>query len=166
VSTAPESPKSVDGSNAGLPASTRDALVDIIRARPGINKSGLCESSNLAWGTIHYHVELLRRQGRIQVVETGWESLHFVGLLAPHEMAWIAALREQQARLVLERLDDGEARRAGELAQAMGLSRKVIRRHLTVLGDAGIVEKRGYRQALYRLRTEARGLLGSKRETP
>lgn len=143
--------------------STRDRLVRIIQEEPGINKSGLCERSGLAWGTIHYHVRLLRRDGRIQVMETPWEALHFAAGLAPQEMAWTAALRESQRLELAESIGAAAGLRASELARRLGWSRKVIGRHLTVLGKAGVLEKRGQRQAVYSLRGELAGFLARLR---
>ena len=143
--------------------STRERLVGIIEQEPGINKSGLRERSGLAWGTIHYHLELLKRDRRIQVLETPWEALHFAVGLPPHEMAWIAALRETPRQQLAERIGEAGGLRAAELARRLGWSRKVIGRHLTVLGKAGVLEKRGQRQAVYSLRGEIAGILARLR---
>jgi len=59
----------------------------------------------------------------------------------------------------------GRARglRASELARRLGWSRKVIGRHLPVLGKAGVLEKRGQRQAVYSLRGGIAGFLDRMR---
>ncbi|HJQ93673.1 MAG TPA: winged helix-turn-helix transcriptional regulator [Candidatus Thermoplasmatota archaeon] len=142
---------------------TRERIVAIIERDPGINKSGLCERSGLAWGTIHYHLKILQREGRIQVLATAWEALHFVAGLPPVEMAWITALREAQRQELAERIGQAGGLRASELARRLGWSRKVIGRHLTALGRAGVVEKRGERQAVYNLREGLSSVLARMR---
>jgi predicted transcriptional regulator len=142
---------------------TRDRIVAIIEQGPGLNKSDLCERSGLAWGTIHYHLKILQREGRIQVLSTPWEALHFVAGLPPVEMAWIAALREKQRQELAERIGQVGGLRAAELARGLGWSRKVIGRHLTALGRAGVLEKRGERQAVYNLREGLAGVLARMR---
>lgn len=142
---------------------TRERIVAIIEQDPGINKSGLCERSGLAWGTIHYHLGILQRERRIQVLATPWEALHFAAGLDPVEMAWIAALRETQRRELAERIGQAGGLRASELARRLGWSRKVIGRHLTALGRAGVLEKRGERQAVYNLREGPSGVLARLR---
>lgn len=74
-------------------------------------------------------------------------------------MAWIAALRETQRQELAEHIGRAGGLRASELARRLGWSRKVIGRHLTALGQAGVLEKRGERQAVYNLREGLSGVL-------
>ncbi len=115
--------------------------MDVIQDQPGINKMALCDATGLAWGTVFRHIKLLEEHGEVQVRREGREVQVFPAEVPFEQLRHLAALREDEA---MELLDVVYARgevRIQELAIALKLSRKVIRRHLRSLCDAGLVRQ-------------------------
>jgi DNA-binding transcriptional ArsR family regulator len=66
-----------------------------------------------------------------------------------------AALADPTRLAILKRLADGRPRPVVALASASTLTRQAVSKHLAVLGDAGLVERRRQgRESLYALRPE------------
>lgn len=130
---------------------TRQRLLALVAAHPGINKSRLCDGLGVAWGTVAYHVHILANAGLVDVEAVGREVNLFPRGLSESQRRLLKALREPAALQVLEAL--GTVRETGlqELSTQLGVSRKVVRRHLAQLLEAGVIQDKGTRRARYAL---------------
>jgi len=117
----------------------RDRLLGLIAARPGINKISACQTLGVAWGTISYHVDRLRRTGRIEVEHVGRDAALFPVGMSPSLKRSSLALREDAARRLLGVLAQWRQGSLGELSRALGVSRKVGRRLILDLVAAGLL---------------------------
>ena len=138
---------------------TRQRLLALIRDSPGVHKSALCDASSLAWGTVDYHLRLLVRAGQVTLARAGRQTKVFPGRLSEERERLLATLaREPTARIagaLKERPDQG----LGALVDRLGLSPKVVRRHIVRLLEHGLLERAGRHRPLYRLRPGAVELL-------
>ena len=143
---APEVPSGIQGLSP-----TRQRLLALVAAQPGINKSRLCAGLGVAWGTVAYHVHILATSGLIDVEAVGREVNLFPRGLSESQRRLLKALREPTALQVVEAL--GLVRETGlqDLSAQLGVSRKVVRRHLAQLLQAGLVQDKGTRRARYAL---------------
>lgn len=130
---------------------TRQRLLALVAEQPGINKSRLCTRLGVAWGTVAYHVHILASAGLVDVESVGREVNLFPRGLAEGQRRLLKALRDPAAVQVVEAL--GAVREASlqGLSTQLGLSRKVVRRHLAQLLAAGLVQDKGTRRARYAL---------------
>jgi len=118
---------------------TRQRVLDRIAREPGIHKSALQRDLGLGWGTISYHLEGLRRAGLVKSLTRGRQVRIFPAGVPESQMRWLAALREDVPQGIVGRLAQDPGTGLGELAADLGVSRRLIRRHLTSLAEDGIV---------------------------
>jgi DNA-binding transcriptional ArsR family regulator len=130
---------------------TRQRLLALVAAQPGINKSRLCAGLGVAWGTVAYHVHILATAGLVEVEAVGREVNLFPRGLSEGQRRLLKVLREPTALQVVEAL--GLVRETGlqDLSAQLGVSRKIVRRHLVQLLEAGLVQDKGTRRARYAL---------------
>lgn len=134
---------------------TRRRLLAIIRDRPGIHKAGLCEESGLAWGTVHYHLRVLER-ARTVVIDAGRrEARIFPDGTPERHRAWLGALRNPDSPRILGELQDAPGQGVTDLSRRLGLSPKVVRRHLDRMHRRGLVERTDDRRPEYRPHPDA-----------
>jgi predicted transcriptional regulator len=149
--------------------SARDLLLELVQRSPGIHKSELHRASGLGWGTVTHHLDVLLRHGRLKGVKRG-KLLHlFPPDRRPEAELYLAALRDPMHQSILSRLGEPAAAGDGagiqELSRALNLSRKVVRRHLTALGDLGLVERTAEYRPRFR-RRDGEGTPPSSRIRP
>lgn len=132
-------------------AATRDRIIDVVREDPGVHKSELCRRLGLGWGTVSYHVRVLEKERRLRSWSRGREVHVFPARVPDGQMRWLAALREGMGTSIVETLVRMPDARVKELSGSLGVSRKVIQRHLTVLDEAGVVRHDGSHQPRYRI---------------
>ncbi|MHB8632845.1 MAG: ArsR family transcriptional regulator [Thermoplasmatota archaeon] len=118
---------------------TRDLVLGLVEREPGIHKSALKRELGLGWGTISYHLEMLRRRGAIKMRAQGRQVGVFPSRVPDGHMPWLAALREAVPQGILTRLAERPEARIDELSEDLGLSRRIVRRHLTDLTAQGLV---------------------------
>lgn len=132
---------------------TRDRLLRLVEQDPGIHKSELHRRSGVGWGTLTHHLTVLLRHGRLRGVQHGKFFLLFASDRRPEAELYLAALRDPLRQTILSRLGAGGEMGIQQLSTELNLSRKVVRRHLTLLGGMGLVE----RTSDYRPRFRRRG---------
>lgn len=155
---------------APAPPGTRDHLLALIEREPGLHKTALCEATGLAWGTVDYHLRLLSRAGRVTMARIGRETRCFPGQLAPPHESLLATLTSGPATRIALALRHMPGQGVGALSEQLGLSAKVVRRHLLRLLDHGLLERAGFHRPRYQLRPGAEPLLdqagGAFRQPP
>lgn len=120
-----------------------------MREKPGINKSALCGELGVAWGTVAYHIGVLADAGLVEVEAAGREANLFPKGLAGHRRRMLVALRQPEARQVFGAVAAVREISLRDLCLRLGMSRKTVRRHVTQLLQAGLVEDKGSRRPRY-----------------
>jgi len=134
----------------GLPGEgNRSRILQRISDEPGIHKSELCRELNLGWGTINHHLRILEGRNEIEIEPGSRESRIFPADVPSRHKRWLALLRDDTNAAIVEFLAGAGALPVPEVAAALNRSTKVVRRHLTLLGQAGLVQQdgRAYRAA-------------------
>lgn len=127
---------------------TRERMLEAILQDPGIHLAELGKRLGLSWSTVSYHARQLAKQGRIQV-EKGFRERRLYGPQVPAlHKPWLAALRDEDTTRVLHALLEAPAS-VRQLGASLGLSHKVIRRHLATLEQSGLVHRRGDTRTLF-----------------
>lgn len=120
----------------------RRLMMDIIRREPGIKISQLCRETTAGWGTIKYHLHLLRRAGLIVARNTGRDCLLFASDVSPEDVAAKEALRRGRAGHLARAIADTPGASQKELCERIHMTRKIIRRYVELLEHAGLVNER------------------------
>ncbi len=119
--------------------------------QPGIHKSALCRSIELGWGTVSHHLRVLEQTKQIQMVTMAREVHVFPSGVPEQHMRWLATLRQGAGGAIVGALRGHPGAGLKELSEALGASRKVIRRHLTLLDEQGLVRQDGNHRPRYSL---------------
>ena len=130
-------PKDRDGDAA------RARIMQVIRTSPGVHPADISDRLGFAWSTVDYHLRILRRDAVIKVVKALREKYVFPLDVEPGQHMWFAALRDEGAHRVFQRLIELPGQGVPMLSEWSGLSHKVIRRQLTDLVDVGLVNRKG-----------------------
>jgi predicted transcriptional regulator len=133
----------------GPEAPVRDRLLRLVNDRPGLNKSALCAHLGVAWGTVAYHTRILSAAGLLDSEAHGREVFLFPPSLDGGVRRRVRALRMPESDRVLQALSSVREASLLELSRLAGLSRKVVRRRLQELMDAGLVQDKGTRRSRY-----------------
>ncbi len=127
----------------GAPGEVRAKILKLVHEHPAMTKSELARATGLAWGTVCYHVDVLRANGLMSAVE----SEKFVYLLLPtHDAEKVAAyraLRDPDAVAIARHVAGMPQCTMKELTTDLPLSRKVVRNRGATLLAAGILEDFG-----------------------
>lgn len=135
---------------------SRTELLHIIHERPGLTKSELSKASGLSWGTVTYHLDVLKESGSIHPLKDSGRLRIFPPGIPPEEIRWISALRLELGKKIAQELAQTGSAQAYELAEALDASSKVIRRHLHAMHEAGTLKKTGSIRPRYELRSAVR----------
>lgn len=128
---------------------TRNRLMEVIQGEPGINKMTLCERTGLAWGTVFRHIKLLEERGVLEVRRDGRETQLFPVTVPIEQRRWLAVLRDDEASALFSAVRERGEARIQELAGELGMSRKVVRRYLRTLCDAGLLRRSSHYHPRY-----------------
>ena len=128
---------------------TRLQIFEAICDNPGLSKTDICDATDLAWGTIHYHLKLLHEHNHVRSFEGSGQLHIFPASVSEENGRWIVAMRDQQVGPILKALADTGEARLGQVADVTGVSRKTVRRHLGNLCDTGVVSRGFGRKAMY-----------------
>lgn len=132
----------------------RAAILGAVAVDPGIHKSALVRTLDMGWGTLNHHLRRLRKDQAVRLEKsTGREVRVFPSHMDATERRWLAAMREDAAILGALRVTPDVGVCA--LSDRVGLDRRLVRRHLLRLSDAGIVEATQGRKRTYTLAEDA-----------
>jgi DNA-binding transcriptional ArsR family regulator len=138
---------------------TREEILNLLRKEPGLTKTQLCRKLDLAWGTIYYHLRLLR-DDRELVERSAWGRRRFYTMDTPSpEALLLPLLRDVTVPQILAAVSESPGIGIGDLSEHLALSRKVVRRHLAALVRSGILTRTPQFRAQYFLseRYQAQG---------
>ena len=130
---------------------SRQRILEQVQKDPGVIKSALCRHLGLGWGTVSHHLRILAREGRIVSYGIGKEVRLFAGGLGETQARWLSVLGGGPAASIVDQLKERPGLRLAELSASIGVSRKVIRRHLAVLDEEGLIGHDGEVRPRYHL---------------
>lgn len=128
---------------------TRQRVLACVQAKPGIYKNKLCREMGLSWGTVTYHVAVLARRRQVRIVTLGKEARLFAVDVPERHLRWLAALSEEASVPILVRLSERPGASVADLSASLGFSHKILRRHLTLLTEEGLVAHDGQSRRRY-----------------
>jgi predicted transcriptional regulator len=117
---------------------TRERILDAVRRDPGVNKSDLARRLGHSWGTMSHHIQRLTRQGQVRAFRDGRSLLLYPADVPVSHLRQLAALQGEVPLKIMDHLAKGE-RGIQELVGLVGSSRKVVRRTLQHMDEAGLV---------------------------
>ncbi|HEV8361248.1 MAG TPA: winged helix-turn-helix transcriptional regulator [Candidatus Thermoplasmatota archaeon] len=121
----------------------REALLDAIRADPGVNATELGQKLSMGWGNLVYHLGVLERERLVSSTREGRHRRFFpVGLVDHRFQEPLALLRNPSAARVMEVIRAQPGLPQKLLSRQTGLSPSTINWHVERLSDAGLVWRR------------------------
>lgn len=134
---------------------TRQRILDMVKAEPGIHKMAVCRALQLSWGTVSYHVRVLSRSGQLSTYSPrGREVRLFPPGTREQQRRWIATVRSGLDPDLVGRLGERPGARLADLSNDLGMSRRIVQRHLLRLGEGGLIRREGGWQGRYELNAE------------
>lgn len=120
---------------------TREHLLMQVREEPGLTKTELCKRVGLAWGTVYYHVNRLQKAGIVNVIEDGSSTRVFDACIPSEDMRLIGSLRREYSKNIVRFLSQNGGIQMCDLVKDLGVSRKIVRRHLSALSESGALQR-------------------------
>ncbi|WP_301662791.1 winged helix-turn-helix transcriptional regulator [Methanoculleus frigidifontis] len=145
-----------------LDHATRRTLFEQIRDNPGIHFSGLHRATGINTGTLHYHLAVLEREGKIVSHTAGGCTRYFEnhGTIGERERTILVHLRNRTERAILEMLLQAPAGSRKEIAEELGITGPSVSWHMRRLAADGIVRvDRNGRGATYAIASDSAGLV-------
>lgn len=120
-------------------ASTRDQILDVIRAEPGIDRSTIMRRADVAWSTVGHHLHALQKDGLIDIVTIG-RNLRAAPRGFTRRIDPYPELLAPLARQVLTILNEvAMGRGPSQISRLAGSTPRRVQAQLAVLGTAGLV---------------------------
>jgi predicted transcriptional regulator len=120
---------------------TRRALLQIVEQSRAIHKSELCRQVDRAWGTVGYHIRMLKKEGLIATDRAGGLLWVFPAKLVRWERNQARLLAEPGVEELVAELKKGPSTTVQALVKSLDLPTKTIRRHLSRLEEAEMVDR-------------------------
>lgn len=117
----------------------RAALLDAIRARPGVTTANLVAATALNQGTALHHLRALENASLVKSLLVGRDRTWFEAAARPPQGEALAAMQAPMRAAILDALRHEPGLTQAELARRLGSSRNNLHHHVTVLRDAGLV---------------------------
>ena len=113
----------------------RQQMLQMIRSNPGIVKTDLCKQLDLAWGTVDYHLRFLAQRGYIQMRLWARRTHIFLAVEGGKQEQYLHG-----NQLILQALHQLGHAGVSELAKATGMGQMAIRKRMSILVAANLVE--------------------------
>lgn len=124
---------------------TRRRILLAIDQAQAIHKSELQRRVERAWGTVGYHLRKLKAAGLVKLEDHGGQMWAFPSHLSRKERRHARLLAEESAHAVIDAVDRRPGATVQEVFEDVELSMKTVRRHLSRLSEAGVLERKGRR---------------------
>lgn len=120
---------------------TRWRLLATIAAKPGCTKSDLCRSTGLSWGSIYHHITQFRAEGKIRLVQTDRRVFLYLADVPVDQLSTLRLQHDALKGTLLAHVRQEPGIGINALSAAVGLSRKIVRRHLNELVSGGLLDR-------------------------
>lgn len=118
---------------------TRQAIHDMVTARPGIHFKEMQRTLELAPGTLRHHVRHLVNQEILKERPLGGYTCYFLHDVGRQEVATLGVVKSDGARAVLEQIRAQPGITGKQVAAATGLSSGTVAYHVKRLQETGAV---------------------------
>lgn len=120
---------------------TRKEILNLLRIDQGLTKTQICRRLNLAWGTVSHHTRVLERErSLVRRRVFGFARLYTMEARGP-EFILMPLLRESLIPHLLHIIETQPGIGIQALSREFGLGRKVVRRQLEAMVQAGLLER-------------------------
>ncbi len=130
---------------------TRSAILQVVEQARAIHKSALCRQVDRAWGTVGYHLRLLKQEGLLVTERHGGLLWAFPASLQRWERKEARILAEPGADSIIVALARKPGLTVDDLDAELDLPTKTIRRHLSQLQEVSLIDKEGKRPQRFSL---------------
>jgi predicted transcriptional regulator len=128
----------------------RRRIYQLIKGSPGIHASELCRESGEAWGTVQYHLGLLRKGNMVTTVEAGRERRFFPPDMDADRARLVAILNQGRRQEIVDFIAANPGIRQVDVCQSVAVSRKTFRAAIKPLVEEGlVVERKGLQTNRY-----------------
>lgn len=139
----------------------RKRLLGLIKAKPGIHASELAREVEEAWGTVQYHLSLLRKAEMVQSLPAGREKRLFPNDVDPVKVRLLSLLHQGRRHEIADFIQTHPGLRQVDICDALTVSRKTFRSSVRPLVKEGLVEeRRGLHDNRYFPAEDLEGYLG------
>lgn len=139
----------------------RKRLLGLIQAKPGIHASELAREVDEAWGTVQYHLSLLRKAEMVQSMAAGREKRLFPHDVDAVKVRLLSLLHQGRRHEIADFILTNPGMRQVDICDALHVSRKTFRSSIRPLVKEGLVdEKRGLHDNRYFPAEDLEGYLG------
>lgn len=119
----------------------RRRLLGLIRKQPGIHASELARGMDESWGTVQYHLNLLRKAEMVQSVEAGRERRFFPEGVDDQKMRMMTILTQGRREEIAQFIHANPGARQVDICNALDVSRKTFRNSIRPMVDEGLVQE-------------------------
>ncbi len=140
----------------------RATVYGYIRTHPGTSFSTIARQTTINRGTLHYHLHILLREGKISELREDGSTTYFEnnGTYSLEEKRILSHIREGPAGEICRFLAMCRGASRSEIAHRMGVAPSSVSWHLSRLNGSGvIVAERAGGKTRYRLTPDAAALL-------
>lgn len=133
---------------------TRQRIFNLIEQNPGLHFREIQRRTNLAVGSLQYHLDYLVKKNLIKIEKRGKFTRYYTvgGVQLGESQATMSLLRQESLRKIAIFLLTKKRANNTKISEALGLSPSTISWHLEKLTTAGIIEKkRKGRKIFYKL---------------
>jgi predicted transcriptional regulator len=128
----------------------RRRLLDLIQERPGVHASELCRQAGEPWGTVQYHLSLLRKTNLVSALDAGRERRLFPIGMDPAHARLLAILNHGRRGEIAAYIQHHPGSRQVDICDAVDVTRKTFRLAVRPLVDEHLVfERRGLQSTRY-----------------
>lgn len=122
--------------------STRDLVLEYVRAHPGSHLREIGRALDLGMGDLQYNLYILEKQGVVNSVRRGLYKFVFpTGMFGEKQSDILAALSIETQREILVHLVNNPALSQNQIARLTGLTAATISWHMKRLVKLGIIER-------------------------
>jgi predicted transcriptional regulator len=139
----------------------RATVYGYIRTHPGTSFSTIARQTTINRGTLHYHLRILLREGKISELRECGATTYFEnnGRYSPEEKRILSRIREGPAGEICRFLGMCRGATRSEIAQRMGVAPSSVSWHLSRLNGSGVIlSERTGGKTRYRLTPDAAAL--------
>lgn len=145
----------------------RQRLLGLIDQEPGIHASQLCREVGESWGTVQYHLGLLRKAQMVRSVSAGRERQFYPPSVQPEHVRMLALLRQGRREEIAHFIHANPGARQVDICRGLRVSRKTFRASIVPLMEEGLLrERKGLQTNRYFPGDALGGLLGEEAEVP
>jgi len=124
-----------------LDLETRKKIYECIIKSPGLHFREVQRRTNLATGTLDYHLHFLHKNGLIRAEKSGRFTRYYASEVAydEQEKSLLSILRQGHARRIIIHLLQSKKSNASKISESTGLSPSNLSWYLKLLEEKGII---------------------------